>query len=179
MRILVDMDDVLAETCKKFEEIWKEKHPDLICIPAEQQPFYYFTDCYPKEYAPLIEEIRMSKGIFLSLKPTEGGLEAITEMKSKGHEVFICSSPLTGHETCASEKYQWVRHYLGKEWEKKTLLVPDKTVVSGNILIDDKPEITGIAVPSWEHIFYDRPYNRHITNKRRLTWDNWREVLKL
>jgi len=32
--------------------------------------------------------------------------------------------------------------------------------------------------PSWEHIFYDRPYNRDM-EKRRLTWENWKDVLEL
>ncbi|MFH1065362.1 MAG: 5'-3'-deoxyribonucleotidase [Nanoarchaeota archaeon] len=177
MRILVDMDDVLAATCKRFEEIWHEKHPDLICIPAEEQKHFYFTQCYPAEYAPLIEEIRISPGLFISLKPIEGGLEAITEMKTAGHEVFICTSPLTYYHNCVLEKYQWIDRHFGTAWIKRIILTQDKTVVSGDILIDDKPEIHGTAVPSWEHVLYDQPYNRHITDKRRLTWKNWKEVL--
>jgi hypothetical protein len=44
-------------------------------------------------------------------------------------------------------------------------------------LIDDKPEITGVEKePTWEHILYDRPYNRGI-NKRRITWGNWKDIL--
>ena len=45
------------------------------------------------------------------------------------------------------------------------------------VLIDNKPVITGVeAHPEWEHILYDRPYNREV-NKRRITWENWRDIL--
>lgn len=177
MRILVDMDDTLVELCKRFELIWKEKHPDLICIPAERQPTFYVEDCYPKEYVPLLKEALKDPSLFVMPEATEGGLEAITEMRANGHEVFICTSPISYYQTCVLEKYQWVEKHFGYEWTKKIILTKDKTIVSGDILIDDKPEITGIAVPSWSHVLYDRLYNRHITNKRRLTWKNWKEVL--
>jgi len=55
--------------------------------------------------------------------------------------------------------------------------VKDKTLIIGDILIDDKPEIKGISTPNWEHIIFDQPYNKNITNKKRINWDNFKEVL--
>ena len=93
MKVLVDMDDTLVETSKAFEEIWKKMHPNLVCISSEQQPTFLVADCYPKEYAPLLKEALKDPSLFVIPAPTEGGLEAITEMKTAGHEVFICTSP--------------------------------------------------------------------------------------
>jgi 5'-nucleotidase len=70
-----------------------------------------------------------------------------------------------------------VEKNLGPDWVKRVILTKDKTLVKADFLIDDKPEITGAeAVPVWEHILYDRPYNRG-ANRKRLTWANWKEVL--
>jgi len=177
MRILVDMDDTLVETSKRFEEIWRKKHPDLICIPSEQQPTFLVEDCYPKEYVPLLKEALKDPSLFILPVPAEGGLEAITEMKTNGHEVFICTSPMSYYTNCVLEKYQWIETHFGNDWTQRIILTRDKTIVSADILIDDKPDIRGAAAPSWEHVFYDRPYNRQIVGKRRLTWKNWKEVL--
>ncbi|MFA5887833.1 MAG: 5'-3'-deoxyribonucleotidase [Candidatus Nanoarchaeia archaeon] len=176
MKVLVDMDDTLAETCKAFEEIWRKLHPDLICIPAEQQPTFYVDDCYPKEYIPLLKEALKDPSLFVIPEATEGGLEAITEMKSAGHEVFICTSPMSHYQNCVLEKYQWVEAHFGYEWTKRIILTMDKTIIKGDILIDDKPKITGAAMPSWIHALYDRSYNRNV-HKMRLTWKNWKDVL--
>jgi 5'-nucleotidase len=75
------------------------------------------------------------------------------------------------------EKYEWVDQHLGLAWVDRIVLTRDKTLVNGDILIDDRPQIEGAAKPTWEHVLYDQPYNRSETGKRRLTWANWRTVL--
>ena len=96
-----------------------------------------------------------------------------------GLQVFICTSPLTTYKNCVLEKYQWVEDQLGADWVNRIILTKDKTLVKADYLIDDKPNITGVeSMPAWEHILYDRPYNREV-NKKRLVWTNWKSVLNL
>ena len=73
---------------------------------------------------------------------------------------------------------QWIKEHLGQEFAERTIITRDKTLVYGDILIDDKPEVTGIHTPAWTHVVYDQPYNREATANR-LTWNNYKEVLKL
>ena len=109
--------------------------------------------------------------------PVAGAKDALAEMEAMGHELFICSSPLSTHDNSVQEKYEWVERNLGAPWVKRIVLTKDKTIVMADLLIDDKPIITGVeSAPVWEHILYDRPYNREI-QKRRMTWDNWKEIL--
>ncbi|MCT7149596.1 hypothetical protein M1196_23400, partial [Salmonella enterica subsp. enterica serovar Oranienburg] len=63
------------------------------------------------------------------------------------------------------------------------IITTDKTLVRGDILIDDKPVISG-ELPeystgtnharSWEHVIFDQSYNRHITNRRRIL--DWGDI---
>lgn len=106
-------------------------------------------------------------------------LEALTEMSEKSKEVFICTNPLSKYENCVLEKYRWVDDHLGKEWIKRIIVTKDKTIIRGDILIDDKPEIKGVETLSWEHIIFTQPYNLSVNSKRRLTWQNWKSVLDL
>jgi 5'-nucleotidase len=177
--ILVDMDDVLADFEKGFLVEWRKKHPDKMYIPLEERTVYKIPNQYPAELRPLVDGIYQASGFYRNLPIIAGGKEAIIEMKEKGHAVFLCTSPLTEYANCVLEKYQWAEEKLGWDWTKKIILTKDKTLVRGDILIDDNPNPKGALAPVWEHIIYDFPYNREVKDKRRLTWENWQEVLKL
>lgn len=177
MKILVDMDDVLADFEGEFFRIYRQKHPDKPYILPEDRRLFRLTEEYPKNTAPYVKGVYLAPGFIKNLPPIAGGLDALLEMEEKGHQVMICTSPLYDYENCVLEKFEWMDRYLGKEWSSKIILTKDKTLVKGDILIDDKPLITGKCTPEWEHVLYTKPYNQHIADKRRLTWDNWKEVL--
>ncbi len=106
-----------------------------------------------------------------------GGREALTDLSAAGIEVFICTSPFQDYQNCVLEKFEWVDKHLGREWVKRIILTFDKTIIDADYLIDDKPRIEGLNEPRWQHIIYDHPKNRLEQTKRRLTWDNWQEVM--
>ncbi|MCX7832602.1 MAG: 5'-3'-deoxyribonucleotidase [Ignavibacteria bacterium] len=177
MIILVDLDDVLADFDGGFYKEWKRRHPDKFIVPPDKRTKFYLREEMPDEYKDLITEIIITEGFIESLPEIEGGKQAIYQMEEMGYNVFICTSPFRNYKYCVTEKYKWVEIHLGKDWVNKLILTNDKTLVNGNYLIDDKPEITGCVIPRWEHILYDRSYNRHIKEKRRLNWNNWKEII--
>jgi len=177
MRILVDMDGVISDFDGEFIKRWQERHPEKFHIPMEERTLFYVKDQYPEELKPLVMEILLEPTFFRDMMPMDGAKEALFEMDTMGLEVFICTSPFSAYQNCVLEKYEWVEKTLGSDWVNHIILTKDKTLVKADYLIDDKPEITGVEItPGWEHIVYDRPYNRG-TNKRRLTWKNWKDVL--
>lgn len=177
MRFLIDMDGVLADFDGEFLKRWRERYPDKFYVPLTERTTFYVKEQYPDELKPLVSEIVGNPGFFRDMMPMAGGKEALTEMESMGHELFICTSPLSRYRNCVLEKFEWVDRVLGPSWVKRIILTRDKTLIKAEYIIDDKPEIKGVEnMPSWEHILYDQPYNREI-NRKRLTWENWKDIL--
>lgn len=177
MLILLDMDGVLSDFERSALDTFRSFHPDKPYIPIEERNVFYLKDQYPDDSRPLIEDITNSKGFYGNLPVVEGSKEALLELKALGHELYICTSPKLSNPYCIQEKFNWVKEHLGGEWIGRMIVTRDKTLVRGDILIDDKPEIPNSEKAVWEHILYTRPYNKTVTGKRRLTWENWKEVL--
>ena len=179
MIVLVDMDDVLADFDGEFYKRWTVLHPEKQITPPEERKSFYIKDESPEEYRQFISEINTTPGFIRSLPVIPGSLEGIKEIANCRHKIFICTAPLNAYQNCVLEKYEWIEEHLGFEWTKKLILTKDKTLIHGDILIDDKPEVKGVVNPVWEHVVFDKPYNRKTSHARRMTWKNFKEVLNL
>ena len=173
--VLIDMDNVLFHFDGEFMRMLKEKHPEIEPIPYEQSIEYDLEKLYPESQREAIRSIWDEEGFFRNLPLMPGALEALAEISRK-NKVFICSSP-ADTPYCKSEKFASIEEKLGTRWRARTLFRKDKTGVPADILIDDKPKIIGASIPKWEHVIFDHMYNRHIKDKRRITWQNYREIL--
>ncbi|GAB1296165.1 5'(3')-deoxyribonucleotidase, mitochondrial [Apodemus speciosus] len=163
---------------------------------------------YGREKAISIWE---SKDFFFELEPLPGAVEAVKQMASlQNTDVFICTSPIRKFKYCPYEKamlgavawtggtdsapltsgtlsellkYAWVEKHFGPDFLEQIVLTRDKTVVSADLLIDDRPDITGAEPhPSWEHILFTSCHNYHLQlqpPRRRLhSWaDDWKAIL--
>jgi len=114
------------------------------------------------------------------MRPNDYGIEAVKEMLSEGHDVFLVSAPDPNcTDLCAYEKVQWVVDQLGVEWKQRLILTRDKTLIRGDILFDDKPTVVdGLMEPIWRHVFFTQPYNKRFDDRPRIDkWQDWRRAL--
>ena len=61
----------------------------------------------------------------------------------------------------------------------RTILTTDKTLVHGDVLVDDSPSWAGPKSLQFHHVRYDQPYNRGVAGARLERWGDWRQVLAL
>ena len=176
--LLIDLDGVVADLDKEIMLRIHRRFPELLVYPGGNAPSYFLEDLYPTVYHAQIVEMFLVEGLFLQLEVIPGAREALKYLVQQGHDVRLCSAPTYSFSRyCASEKAAWVHHNLGAEWEKRLILTHDKTVVDGDILVDDRPSVTGVRQPRWEHVLYDRLCNRSVPGLRRINWKNFRHVL--
>jgi len=175
IRLLVDMDGVICDLNKEVLNQLSIYRPDLYEQAPKELTKFYIEDYFDEEGKKFVNNILREPMFFAFLPEMEGAVDALNELK-KEFDVFICTAPLLENSTCASDKFDWVLSHLGYEWTRKLIISKDKTVIDGDFLIDDKPEIDGIQEPIWQRIVYDAPYNKNIVG-RRLNWQNYKSVL--
>lgn len=178
MLILVDMDGTLADLESRFFEEYGRRYADEPGSQGLRARTWELTDQLGPGRAHLVDEILGASGFFAGLAPLPGGIEAVHAMRDAGHEVMLCTSAFKGSRWCESEKRHWVEEHLGRELVRSMVITSDKTVVRGDVLIDDKPEITGRTRPLWRQVLLDQAYNAHVALPRiARDWSDWRQVL--
>lgn len=176
--ILIDMDGVIADQHQGFITVLKDRAPGLLSSWDGQDVHYDFEHHFPAEHQAFVRALREEEGFFRALPLIDGAKEAIAEMKESGHHVVICTAPIWKYQYCIPEKLAWIEHHFGHEQAANTIITRDKTLIHGDFLIDDKEMIDGVQTPSWEHLLFDRPYNKECTQKRHLNWENWESIIE-
>lgn len=170
MIVLVDMDGVLCGYAQRFDVLFQQRYPDGPFVPSSEHTQFKLHHAYPPEWKERVGAIQSEAGFFASLEPLPGAVEGITALAAAGHEVFICTAPLKANQSCASEKMEWVAAHLGAQWLDRVVITSDKTLVRGDVLIDDNPTVEGSMAPSWTHLLFDAPYSRGL-GREVVTWE--------
>lgn len=181
MIFLSDLDGVGAEWDGRFDHHATTKWAHVPGIPLRhERTSFAFYDLVDDETRVAILEIMNLPDFYEHLEPVPGWIEAMHEIAAAGHEVFIVTTPWWTTENCTRDKLNWVARHLGEEWRKRVILTGDKTLVQGDILVDDKPQIHGVGTPSWTHVIYEQPYNAPAPGSRIKNWTDgsWRDVIQ-
>jgi 5'-nucleotidase len=131
--VLLDMDGALIDWDKTFLKKWADR------CPVDRSKSYLMEKCVDAAFCDEAVSLFMQQGFFAELEPMEGALQALQEMEKDGLKLYICTAPVKHSKYCAQEKLDWVRVHLGEAWLDKVILCQDKTMVAGDLLIDDKP----------------------------------------
>lgn len=77
-------------------------------------------------------------GLFASLSVIPGAIEAVAALRSNPRlDVWILSAPSTRNPLCYSEKRIWVEKVFDYPLAKRLILASDKSLLRGDVLIDD------------------------------------------
>ena len=120
------------------------------------------------EHHDQIREVLDKPGFFASLKPIPGAIETMIAFRERGFDTAIASSPWRTNPTCVDDKLNALDRYAGAGWSDRAIFTNDKTRVRGTYLFDDKSEVTGSQVPTWEHIYVTQPHNAMWGGRRRV-----------
>lgn len=168
--LLIDQDGVLTDWLGKFSELLTAMYPDIPHLAREDVKEFMMPLNFEEPYREKINEVIHAPEFYRDMDIVPGAQRAV-EMLEEHFNVFLCTSPLIDNLNCATDKMRWISTHLGPQWLKRTVVTYDKTVIDAVALIDDKPEVLGAHQPTWKHVHFRHPYNRHIENAFEI--DGW------
>lgn len=156
--VLVDMDGPLADFDRLFFERC-EAAGFVLDATLETQRHRFATDHIPDATHRLWARMMVNAaGWFADLPVTPGAVEGLNLLAERA-DVWICSKPLEVNPTCRDDKAKWLLRHFGMEWERRMILSPDKSMVRGDILLDDAPAPAWFDKASWVPVIYPTSWN--------------------
>lgn len=170
--VLVDMDGVIADFEEPNNNIIRNNFPDI--VPEFDRLDFYFSDTYKdrKDVVQVIEDEVRKPGFIKRFPVVQGAIHGWGRILEAGFSPRICSSPLENHETVIVEKIDWLEEHFVPvfgSWVVDTAIFNrDKSGYLAIAIIDDRPTLRNIESATWQHILFDRSYNRSIKTDYRL-----------
>lgn len=169
--VLVDMDGPLADFDGRYWEICTSLKIPMDATPETQTHRFasdHVIDAHQRRLSRIIVE---QPGWFRGLPVVPGAKDGI-ERLAEVAEVWICTKPLESSLTCRDEKASWVRNHLGEKWEKRLIFAPDKSLVQGDILLDDAIRMQWLDRASWAPVVFPTVWNGEGSEWEKLPrWD--------
>ena len=95
--VLVDMDNVVCDFDGALVGRFSARHPGqtMLTTSAETRKHWSIADDVEAPFAEEVKELYCAPGFAQGLAPIPGAVEALHEMLAAGHDVRLCTSPLT------------------------------------------------------------------------------------
>lgn len=165
IRVLVDMDGVVADCESKILEHYTKKHPLSPVIPQSERKGLYMDRQYQEKFGEqigdLVYNVLCEPGFFAEINPIPKAVESVKRLiGNPRYQVFFCTSPMRANPTCCNDKMNWITRHFSKQLCNRVIITSDKTVCKGDVLIDDKIRIMGAESIYYQCLLQKSSYNQ-------------------
>ena len=171
MRILIDMDDVIADAEERFNE-WYERDFGVRYTKEDIRGTKLHL-IVPEEHRKTVRSYPHHKDFFKDLPLIENSKEMVEQLNNR-FDVYIASAAME-FPYSLPHKYEWLdKNFPFIHW-KRRIFCGDKSVLKGDILIDDHE--FNLSVFEGRAIMFTAAHNANETRYERL--NNWLDAEKL
>ena len=171
MRILIDMDEVMADAIARFLE-WYERDFG-VRFTKEQLAGTKLSEVVTEKHRSIVKGYPHQKGFFTALPLIPRSQEVIKKLNDR-YDIYIVSAAME-FKYSLEEKYEWLdEHFPFVHW-KRRIFCGHKHVIKGDVLIDDHD--FNLSTFEGRCIMFTAPHNLHETKYERM--NNWLEAEKL
>lgn len=176
------MDGVLAGFEDELLQRVSARYPGIAQLDRNELPYprpFLVSETFATEHRAVVDAMQQEEGFIRALPVVPGALEGWERILRAGYLPRICSAPFDNPH-CAAEKLAWLgEHFVPHfgAWVVKTAIITrQKHLVGGIALIDDRPPpIEHSDEATWDHIIFDRPYNRTEESYKYTRLYGWRD----
>ena len=160
MRILLDMDGPLAGFDAACWELVRDYDVPTIDADGEHnQTARYMTDHIAPTRRTWFRKQLEQPGWFESLPVTPGAVDGVAALEELGVDLWVVTKPMEKNPTCRDAKAMWLRTNGFESLEDKLIIAPDKSLVVGDILLDDAPAVKWFAAAAWRPVIFTAGFN--------------------
>ena len=171
MRILIDMDEVMADAIARFLE-WYERDFG-IKYTKEQLLGTKLSEVVPEEHRSIVKSYPHQKGFFKDLPLIADSKEVIEELYNR-YDVYVASAAME-FKYSLPDKFNWLdEHFPFIHWRRR-IFCGDKHLLKADVLIDDHD--FNLSTFEGRAIMFTAPHNVNDTKYERL--NNWHDARKL
>lgn len=166
-RVAIDMDEVIADTIKKFVDIYMINHG--FNILTEQMSGKEIGEMLPAELNALKITYINQPGFFRDI-PVMPGCQPVVKELCQKYDVYIVSAAME-FKNSLLDKYEWLaEHFPYISWTN--IIFCGHKIVNVDVLIDDR--IKNFVDFDGRKLLYSSPHNLLIHDYERV--NNWQEV---
>ena len=184
MRIVVDMDEVMAQFVAKILRRWNAlsgKNFTRDDITSWRMEEVLGADRLGRTAEGLIDEWLAEDGFFEDLDPVPGAVEGVNKLRAHGYDVVFATSIPEVAVHSYTGKRRWLRKHFPDMSMKDMVAISRKGLIDGDVLIDDGPHNIIEWMTPMRHdriaIVFDAPWNRHVDGSGIYRAKTWSDVL--
>jgi 5'-nucleotidase len=166
-RLIVDMDDVMADATGQFIDYYEKEFGlriDRAVLNGKGE-----GEGFPENHDQ-IAAFPYRVNFFRTMSVNENCQEVMEKLNKK-YQLFIVSAAIEFPQSL-TEKLAWIKeHFPFLNW-KQVVFCGSKTIVHGDYMIDDL--IDNLEHFNGEKFVFTAPHNIHLNHFQRL--NNWKEV---
>lgn len=160
-RVLLDMDDVITSCLRAVVKAYNEANGTQF-NPAKCDA-WDLTSFFGCDLESVMQIFR-TPGFFENLEPKKGAIGALKEMiNSTKYDLYIVTATSDDDGSELVEKIKWFKKYLPEFNIKRIISCQEKSIIRGDVIIDDKVENLQECAPYMQCILMDSPTNQDCT----------------
>ena len=172
MTILVDLDDTITDLLTPWIEALNAKY--RFSVRREDVKEWDMQKAFPLLTRDEISEPLRDRQLWRNVRPLPGARECLEKLMLRGHEIYIVT---TSHYTTIEAKLEeCLFRYFPFIGYDRVIIANNKSIIRGDILIDDNPANLTSGV-HWG-ILIDAPYNKEFEENKYgvLRVSGWKEI---
>jgi 5'(3')-deoxyribonucleotidase len=130
---------------------------DIDSLADPKRKYYMTENMLDVDDVDMIRNMINNTHFFEYLPVTPGAQEGVQEL-IEFFDVWVCTKPLDANQYCRDDKMKWIKKHF-PDLHEKVIMAPKKSLVHGDILLDDAPNHTCIPNSSWTPVVFTDTFN--------------------
>jgi len=177
MKIYLDMDGVLADLMAGWMPYLNEVSGRNLAV--EDVDMWGIEHVYGIPFSKARKPLHR-EGFWEGLPPYPGAVAFVKRLDQLGHMVYIATAPFPS-DKCMWGKKMWFENHLRFLPPSRLIILHDKHLLRGDMLVDDKPE--NLTKFPGLRVLFNQPWNRTLNKGLMESWyirvSSFKEVVSI